>query len=436
MKKMFGKLTATLCSVALLTSFISGCSHDKNLSETVNDQEQQQEKEINQPVIAEKTKVELWHYFSATSQEVLESMIVEFNSSQDEVEVIPTYIARADLMKQYTMGALSGELPDIGMVDSPDMASFVEMGVFADITDFVNEWGQVDQFYDGPLDSVTVDGKYYGLPQNTNCLAIYYNIDMLEEAGLTEKDIPKTWEDLYEISKKLTNENTFGFALSAKGTEEGTFTYIPWLYSAGADVFSLDSDEAIYSMEYLSKFVEEGLTSKEVVNWTQTDVRDAFIAEKAAIMQNGSWQIATLDSMVEDGSLGFNYGSAYIPMDKQNASVIGGENFGICAGANKEAAFKFFEYMMGKEGNAQFNIQAGKFPTRTDAMSSEDIWTTDKNYKVFSESMDFAVTRGPHPEWPTISEGIYTSLQAALLGEKTPEEAMKAAASKAATVLN
>lgn len=442
MNKKLKKIFALLGVCVLSISMLAGCGNSKPTDVTTNDEtvetsttesESTTETDTN---IVEKTQVELWHYFSASNQEVLEKMIEDFNASQDSVEVIPTYIARADLMKQYTMGAISGELPDIGMVDSPDMASFVTMGVFEDITDLATEWGELDNFYEGPLNSCTADGKIYGLPQNTNCLAIYYNLDLFKAAGLSEEDVPTTWDELYEVSKKLTSNDTYGFAFSAKGTEEGTFTYIPWLYSAGADIESLASDKAVASMEYLTKLVEEGIVSKEVVNWGQTDVRDAFIAGKAAIMQNGSWQIATLNEMTESGELSFEYGTAYIPMDEKNASVIGGENFGLCTGANKEASFEFFKFMMGKEGNAEFNLAAGKFPTRADSMATQNIWTTDKNYKVFTESMNFAVTRGPHAEWPTISEGIYTALQASLLGEKKPEQAMQDAAAQAATVIN
>lgn len=423
------RLMATVLTVMVSTTMFTGCDN----SQQANQADTNSGGEVQQASSGEKTQVQLWHYFSASNQEVLEKMIKEFNESQNEVEVVPTYIARQDLMKQYTMGAISGELPDIGMVDSPDMASFVEMGVFEDITDIVNNWGELDQFYEGPLSSCTIDEKIYGLPQNTNCLAIYYNLDLMEAAGLTEADVPTTWEELYEVAKKCTSQDAYGFAMSAKATEEGTFTYIPWLYSAGADITTMDSPEAIKSMEFLGKLVEEGYMSKEVVNWGQTDVRDAFIAGKAVFMQNGSWQIATLDELAKE--TGLRYGCTYIPMDQKNATVLGGENFGICKGGNKEAAFKFFEYMMGKEGNAAFNLAAGKFPVREDSMASEDIWSSNKNYKVFADSMEFAVARGPHAQWPTISEGIYGAMQAVLLGEKTAEQAMKDAAAVANKIL-
>ena len=56
-------------------------------------------------------------------------------------------------MKQYTIGAVSGELPDIGMVDSPDMASYISLGVFEDISEYVDDWEDLEQFYPGPLAS-------------------------------------------------------------------------------------------------------------------------------------------------------------------------------------------------------------------------------------------------------------------------------------------
>lgn len=65
----------------------------------------------------------------------------------------PTFVSREELMKQYTIGAVSGELPDIGMVDSPDMASYISLGVFEDITDYLNDWPDLEQFYPGPMAS-------------------------------------------------------------------------------------------------------------------------------------------------------------------------------------------------------------------------------------------------------------------------------------------
>ncbi|MEG0900832.1 MAG: extracellular solute-binding protein, partial [Clostridia bacterium] len=98
------------------------------------------------PALAEeKVTLELWHYFGIdydySDGSVFQRDIDRFNASQDRIQVNYTYVSRDDLMKQYTMGAISGELPDIGMVDNPDMAAYIQMGVFADITDQLTAWG-------------------------------------------------------------------------------------------------------------------------------------------------------------------------------------------------------------------------------------------------------------------------------------------------------
>ena len=105
-------------------------------------------------VSAEPTEITLWNYFDASAdKDAIIQWVDEYNSLQDDIHITSTYVSREELMNQYTVGALSGELPDIGMVDSPDMASYISLGVFEDITDQLEAWGELDQFYPGPLTS-------------------------------------------------------------------------------------------------------------------------------------------------------------------------------------------------------------------------------------------------------------------------------------------
>ena len=81
-------------------------------------------------------EVTLWHYFdSSNDKQAILDWVEEYNTLQDDIHITATYMSRDELMNQYIIGAVSGELPDIGMVDSPDMASYISLGVFADITD-------------------------------------------------------------------------------------------------------------------------------------------------------------------------------------------------------------------------------------------------------------------------------------------------------------
>lgn len=368
----------------------------------------------------DKVEIEVWHYFER-EQEFLDT-VDAYNQSQNEVYVKVTYVSRDDLMKQYTIGAVSGELPDVGMVDSPDMASFIALGVFEDITAEMEEWGELDQFYSGPLSScMDAEGNIYGLPNNSNSLALVCNMDLLNAAGY--EDVPTTWEEFAEIAAATTNpdDSVYGFAMSALSSEEGTFQFIPWLYSAGGSVDNLASEEAIKALTFLTDLVQNGYMSKEVVNWKQADAYQAFRAQKAAMFEAGTWHIPFFDEDIGDE---FNYKVTLLPMDQKYSSVIGGENFGVCAGTeHKDACIDFMKYLHSQETNASWCSLAGKLPTRADALELNDAWTSDERYAVFNDALNYAVARGPHESWPTISEAIYSAEQSALLGHETPENA-------------
>ena len=190
-----------------------------------------------------KVELSLWHYFNTDYEysdgSIFQKDIDNFNAMQDRVHITYEFVAREDLLRQYQMGAMSGELPDIGMVDNPDMASYIQMGVFADITDKLNAWGQLDQFFPGPLNSCTQDGRIYGLPHNSNCLALFYDVDMMEAAG---QKVPVTWSELREVAKALTDPTVgrYGLAISAVKNEEGTFQFMPWFISAGGKLEELN----------------------------------------------------------------------------------------------------------------------------------------------------------------------------------------------------
>ena len=438
MKRRFQQLASLLMVGALTTTMLYGCGSAGSSTDSTSDdtntttENTSAGKEASTADIGEPNggdEVTLWHYFEHEA-DALNKMVKQYNESQSDIYIVPTYVSRDELMKQYTIGAVSGELPDIGMVDSPDMASYISMGVFEDITDYLSDWEGQDQFYPGPLASTQdADGHYYGLPNNSNCLAILCNMDILNAAGI--ENPPTTWEEFKEVCEKTTNadDGVYGFAMSAISNEEGTFQYIPWMYGAGADVSDVDSDANVEALTFLSDLVQNGYMSKEVVNWGQGDAYNAFLAGKAAMLESGTWQIATLDGQDKD-KVNFKYKYVEMPKNGDNqATCIGGENFGVCAGSThvKECA-EFLKSMMSAENNADWCEIAGKLPVRADAVELKDFWTADERYKVFNDSMDFAVARGPHESWPTISEAIYKAEQAAILGEKTPADALAEAA--------
>ena len=373
---------------------------------------------------AEPTEITFWHYMSEDKEgKFVNEAIEEFNNSQDEVHVTAQYLPREELMKQYTIGVVSGELPDCGMVDNPDHASYASMGVFEDITDLYNSWDEAD-FMEGSINSCYYDDKLYGLPWGNNCLGLFYNKSMLEEAGV---EVPTTWAELEAACEKLTTDTCKGLAISAIGNEEGTFQYMPWLLSAGGSVDNLTSDESKESMTYLKDLMDKGYISKECINWTQADAEKQFASGQAAMMINGPWQFSGLSDDAPD----LEYGVAKVPKadDGDYASVLGGENVAICKGANVEASWKFLTWITSKEESAKICEAIGRYSPRAD-VDVQEMYKDDPLNATFAEILPTAESRGPSPVWPEISEAIYSAEQEVLSGQKDVDTAMSDAQAK------
>ena len=360
-----------------------------------------------------------------------------YNSIQDDVHITATYVSRTELMNQYTIGALSGELPDIGMVDSPDMASYISLGVFEDITDQLEAWGELDQFYAGPLSScMDSEGRLYGLPQNSNCLALACNMDLLAAAGYDH--MPTNLAEFQEMVAATTNpdDGVYGYAMCAISTEEGTFQLLPWLRSAaggeGVNVDNLTAESAVNGLKVLGDFVANGYMSKEAMNWTQADAWNQFTAGKAAMAEIGTWHLAMTNEITD----GFNYDFCLLPTGDEgtSTSTIGGENFGVCSGAvDVDACVAFLEWLCSQEKEGEWAVVAGKIPTRKDSVA-EYTYEVD-GFNVFVDEMNYAQARGPHPEWPTISEAIYTACQSVFVDGVDPADALAGAMEKIAPIV-
>ena len=355
--------------------------------------------------------VTIWYYWETEGhQKALNHIIEEFNGSQDSITVEAKYVPFADFKKQLSIGASSDELPDLVILDNPDHAAYAAMGIFADITDKFD----VSNYYEGPVNSCTLDGKLYGVPFGSNDLVLFYNEDMLKEAGC---EVPTTWDELLEVAKATTTDSVFGFAHCALQNEEGTFNFLPWVWSTGATSYEINSEGGIKALNFEKELVDSGAMTKEAINWTQGDTMHQFIAGNLAMMINGTWQIPTMREEVPD----LNWNVAPIPQDKEQASGLGGENYAVIAGGNEDAAVKFLEFATTPETclymmNAMGYISA-------DSTIAENQFEGDEVYQVFVDEMQYAHARGPLPEWPSISDAISLAFNKVITGESTPEDA-------------
>lgn len=363
--------------------------------------------------------VVIWYYWETVGhQKALDHIITEFNNKQSAIKVSAKYVPFADFKKQLSIGAAASELPDLVILDNPDHASYASMGIFADITGKFD----VSTYYPGPVNSCTLNGRLYGVPFGSNDLVLFYNEDMLKEAGVS---VPTTWNELLDAAAKCTKGNVSGFAHSSLQNEEGTFNFLTWLWSTGATSYEIGTANGIKALTQVQKMVQNGGMTVEAINWTQGDTMNQFISGNLAMMINGTWQIPTMRQEVPD----MHWNVAPIPQDKVQASGLGGENYAVIAGGNEAAAIEFLKYATSKDVCLYMMEKMGYISS--DSTIAEGQFGDDPVYQVFVDEMKYAGARGPLPEWPDISDAISLAFNEVMTGASTPE---KAAAKAQATI--
>lgn len=434
--KMKKLLTLTISSVLALST-LAGCGNSGGAKDTASSKPESESAVTNETVgeseskaaqadteevqtAGETSDVTIWYYWETEGhQKALDKVIQDYNSSQSAYQVTAKYVPFADFKKQLSIGASADELPDLAILDSPDHASYATMGIFEDLT------GQFDvaNYYEGTVNSCTIDGKLYGVPFGVNCLALYYNEDMLNDAGLK---VPTTWTELKETSTQLSNDNVTGLAFCSVQNEEGTFNFVPWLWSTGASSYEMNSEGGIKALTLAKDLIESGAMSKECTNWTQGDVMNQFISGNVAMMVNGPWQIPTMQQEAPD----LNWKVTLIPKDTEYASVLGGENYAVIKDQNTDGALDFLKYAT-KEDQVKYMMDAFGYIS-ADQIIAENQFENDSPYKPFVEELEYAQPRGPLAKWPSVSDAISLAFNEVMTGTVTPEEA----AAKAQTTID
>ncbi|AWT47035.1 MULTISPECIES: ABC transporter substrate-binding protein [Streptomyces] len=221
-------------------------------------------------------------------------------------------VPAAQVMTKALRMASSKSLPDIVQFDASEMPTFAEAGGLVDLRTLGLSTADVPQ---GIVNFGSYKGTYYGAARSVNTLALFYNKDLLDQAGLK---VPTTWAELRETAKQLTRGKRYGLALSAGGAEDGVFQFTPFMWSNGGDETRLDGPGVVEALDYWKSLLKDGSLSKSTVGWTQADVNDQFMAGNAAMMINGPWQVETLNTKKS-----LHWGIARIPVPEAGGKSVG-----------------------------------------------------------------------------------------------------------------
>ncbi|MFD7816833.1 extracellular solute-binding protein [Streptomyces sp. NPDC059785] len=336
------------------------------------------------------------------------------------VRVEQTSVPPAALVPRVLRQASSRTLPDLLMLDNADVQQIARSGALTPL----DRYGiDTSGFGKGILSAGTYRGKVYGLAPYVSTVALFYNKDMLADAGVA---VPRTWDELKTAAAALTGSGHYGMAVDASATFESSWQYLPFLWSNGGQEKRLDSPQAVQALQLWVDLVESGSMSKSVLNWTQADVHDQFAAGRTAMMINGPWRIAALD---KDEKLHWGVASVPVPRAGQSAiTPLGGEVWTVPQSPSTARQKKAAEVLACLNTSSNMLTLAEQhFTVPSRASVAARYAEENPSMAVFAKSVATARIRTGElgVRWPKAATGIYTAIQSALTGEQTAKEALR-----------
>ncbi|GII33551.1 sugar ABC transporter substrate-binding protein [Planotetraspora mira] len=357
--------------------------------------------------------------------------LLEACGTQAGVKVERTSYDTSDLTNKALLAAQQGNSPDVLIVDNPVVSTLAEAGVLT-----TTEENKLDVSAIAPnlLAAGQSGGKTYGVPIGANTLALYYNKGVLEKAGVDIASV-KDWPSLTAALEKVKGAGKKGITFSAIGTEEGSFQFLPWFWGSGAQLTKLDSAEGVSAVALWSDWLKKGYAPNSVINNTQTTSWQEFASGDFAFAENGTWQLANAKKA------GFEYGIIPVPGKGGGTAPAptGGEFVSIPVQQDtaRYATSQKLVTCLTSPDNSLTTTTTLSYIAPTEAVQAKQVAATP-DLKVWVDAVKAAKGRTSDDlgtKYPKISEPMWGGVQAALSGSKSPQEAMAAAQSAAASAV-
>ena len=341
------------------------------------------------------------------------------------VTVKRTGFDTTDLTSKELFAAQQGTSPDVLIVDNPVVSTLATAGVLTDTGTTKVDTSAVEQ---NLLAAGQADGKTYGIPIGANTLALYYNKNVLQAAGIDPASVTD-WASLTAALAKAKAAGTKGITFAAIGTEEGSFQFLPWFWGAGANLTDLASPQAAAALNLWTGWLKNGYAPNSVLNDTQTTAWQEFATGQYAFAENGTWQLTNA------AKAGFPYG--IIPLPGENGGTApaptGGEfvTVPVQSDTSRYAVSEKLVACLTSAANAFTTDQTLSYVGATTAVQTKQVATTPS----FATWVDAVhVARGRTADnlgtrYPKISQQLWTAVQAALSGSASPQSALQHAQS-------
>lgn len=336
-----------------------------------------------------------------------------------------------------------GDPPDVLYLNQSFFGSFVHQGILLDLMPYVKR-DKVDlsKLYASFVSQLQENGKLYAMPMEVTSIAMLYNQDAFDSAGLPTpstkwNDDRWNWDSFLQAARKLTadtngdgQKDRWGVGLILGALDQITY---PWVFQNGGEIFDdkankflLNSEPSVEALQWLADLI-----NKEKVALGPIWGGDAFKKETAAMYPYGRWL-----SQFQDAK--FRWNVAPLPKGRQAATVLIWLAYGIAANArHKEEAWEFLKFLITPEIQA-VNTAEGQALSALPELEQLPMFQNAPprgHYGVFAGGIPYAHPVPYADNNGPISTAIWNALYPVWLGKTTAKQAMDSIAGRVENLL-
>ena len=286
-----------------------GASVDTNEDGTVNNPE---------AVKVPEGDLTFWSLFTGGDGEWWNSIVDQYNKSQNPSHPVTSItLVWADYYTKLQTAIATGNGPDLGVSHVSKLYELAETGAIEPLDDYLKELkiNLADSYEKASIDAVTVDGHVYAIPLDTHAEVMYYNLDLLKKAGISEEDVKavKSSKDFDALLKKCKDslpEDVSPLALTNDSDDPFRVWYAGYFQAGGKDFVNEDG----------TKCTIDEKTAKDVMKWVKSlydngyvlsgidDHAALFQSGKAVFIFGGTWLTGNFEK-----TEGLNFNNAIFP---------------------------------------------------------------------------------------------------------------------------
>lgn len=373
---MKAKKFITTLMAGVLTLGLVGCSSTGENKEATSD---------GDPV---KLTFGIWDAIQEPGMKALADKFTEKHPNIDvEVQVTPW----EEYWTKMEAAATGGELPDVFWMHTNEFLKYASNDMLMDVTNLEGTDGYKD-YPESLVQLATYKDKVYGVPKDFDTVALVYNKELFDQAGIAYPDETWDWDKLVEVSKQLTDKEKgiYGFS-AALEDQQG---YLPPIAQAGGYVLKdgksgYTDTNTIKGLQFYVDLANKHGVSPTLAQLADTHTDSLFQSGKVAMSFLGSWRMS---SYASNEDIKDKFDVAVLPKGDKQASVINGLSFaGNANSKHPEETKLFLEFLASQEAQ---DLQAELGAAISARNGSAEKWVKtyqNHNVQVFLDMKEYSV---------------------------------------------